>query len=91
MTLWEKSASNTVKCTACKWWIHKRYSGVRGNMSLIVYGFKYKRCDGIILEPDLAKGLVMYGETCGSVKNFCSLGDNLVGNGAPCHVLTLNC
>ena len=31
--------SNAVKCTVCKKWIHKRYSGVRGNLSLVVGGF----------------------------------------------------
>ena len=30
-------------------WIHKQYSGVRGNMSLVVYGIMCKRCDGTSL------------------------------------------
>ena len=38
--------ANTVKCTVCKRWIHKRYSGVRGNLSLVVDGFRCNRCDG---------------------------------------------
>ena len=54
---------NTVKCTACKRWINKRYSGVRGNLPLAVVGFRYKRSDGTIQEADLAKDLVMDGET----------------------------
>ena len=43
VTLWIRVQTNTVKCTVCKRWIHKRYSGVRGNLSLVVDGF---RCDG---------------------------------------------
>ena len=28
-------------------WIHKRYSDVRGNLSLVVDGFRCKRCDAV--------------------------------------------
>ena len=38
--------ANTVKCALCKRWIHKQYSGVRGNLSLVVDGFRCKCCDG---------------------------------------------
>ena len=41
---------NTVKCTVCKRWIHKRYTGVRGNLPLVVDGFRCNRCDGKSLE-----------------------------------------
>ena len=59
--------ANTVKCTLCKRWIHKQYSGVRSNLSLVVDGLSCKRCDSTIQESDLAKDLVMDGETYGSV------------------------
>ena len=39
--------TNTVKCSVCKSWIHKRYNGIRGKLSLAVYCFRCKRCDGI--------------------------------------------
>ena len=45
--------ANTVKCTVCKRWIYNRYSGVRGDLSLVVDGFRCKRCDGTIEEADL--------------------------------------
>ena len=37
---------NSVKCTVCKKWIHKQCSGVCGDLSLVVDGFRCKRCDG---------------------------------------------
>ena len=46
---------------------YKHYSGVRGNLSLVVDGLRCKRCDGTIQEADLPKDLVMDGETYGSV------------------------
>ena len=73
--------ANTVKCTLCKWEIIKRYSGVRGNLSSAVDGFRYKPSVGTIQEAGLAKYLVMDGETYGSVKSFCNLGDTLDGDG----------
>ena len=39
-------------------------------MSLVVDGFRRNRCDGTIQEADLAKDLVMDGETSVSVKSF---------------------
>ena len=35
--------TSPVMCTVCKRWIHKRYShsGVLGNLSLVVDGFRY--------------------------------------------------
>ena len=31
---------NTVMCTVCKRWIHKHYTGVRGNLLLVVDGIR---------------------------------------------------
>ena len=42
----------------CKPWIHKRDSGVRGDLSLVVNGLRCKQCDGAIPEADLANDLV---------------------------------
>ena len=60
--------ANTVKSTVCNRRIHKPYSGVRGNLSVVVDGLMCKRCDGTIQEAALAaKDLVMDGEIYGSV------------------------
>ena len=42
--------AETAKCTVCKSWNHKQYSGVCGNLSLVDDGFRCNRCDGIIQE-----------------------------------------
>ena len=39
-----------MQCTVCIRWIHKRCSGVRGDLSLVADGFRCKRCDGTIKE-----------------------------------------
>ena len=67
----------------CKKWIHKRCSGVRGDLSRVADGFRCRRCDGTIQEVDLAEDLMVDGETyeCVNFKSFCYLGDTLDGDG----------
>ena len=50
--------ANTVNCTLCKRWIYKRYSGERRNQSLVIDGFRCKRCDGTIQEADGWKNII---------------------------------
>ena len=75
--------TNSVQCTICKQWIHKRCSGVRGgDLSRVADGFRYRRrCYGTIQEVDLAEDLMVDGETYECVKSFCYLGDTLDGDG----------
>ena len=46
------------KCIVCKKWIHKRCSGVRGDLSLVIDGFRCKPYYGTIHEANLAEDLV---------------------------------
>ena len=64
-----------------KKWIHKRCSGVRGDLSQIADNFMCRRCDGTIQEADLAEDIMVDGETYGCVKRFCYLRDTLDGDG----------
>ena len=73
--------ANSVQCTVCKKWIHKRCSGVRGDLLRVADGFRCRRCDGTIQEVDLAEDLMVDGETYECVKSFCYLGDTLDGDG----------
>ena len=73
--------ANSVQCTVCIKWIHKRCSGIRGDLSLLADDFRCKRCDGTIQEADLAENQVVDGETYGCVKSFSYLGDTLGGDG----------
>ena len=61
--------------------IHKRCSGVRGDLSRIADDFRCRRCDGTIQEVDQVEDLMVDGETYECVKSFCYLGDTLDGDG----------
>ena len=44
--------TNSVQCTVCKNLIHKRCSGVCGDLSRVADGFRCRRCDGTIQEAE---------------------------------------
>ena len=48
---------------------------MRGDLSRVADGFRYRRCDGTIQEVDPAEYLMVDGETYECVKSFCYLGD----------------
>ena len=48
--------ATTGQCTVCKQCIHKRRSGVHGDLSPVVNGFRWRRCDGTCQEADLVGG-----------------------------------
>ena len=73
--------TNSVQCTLCKQFIHKRCSGVRGDLSRVADGFRCRRCDGTIQGADLAEDLMVDRETYGCVKSICYLGDTIDGDG----------
>ena len=68
------------KSYTCKKWIHKWYNGVRGDLLLVLEGFRCNRCNGTIQKADLAEGLVVVGETYVCVKSYCYLGHTLDGD-----------
>ena len=44
---------------------------IHTNVSLVVDGFRFKRCDSTLKEDNLAEDLVVDEETYGCVKSFC--------------------
>ena len=71
--------ANSVQCTVCIKWIHKRCSGIHGNLSLVAEGIRCNRSDGTGQEADLAGDLVVDGEIYSCEKSFTHLGDTLDG------------
>ena len=66
--------ANSVSCTVCKIWIHKRCSGIRGDVSLVVDGSGVSNVT-VQSIADVAEDLVVNGETYVWVKSLCYLGD----------------
>ena len=62
--------SNYVMCTVYIQWIHKRCSGVRGDLPLLADSYRCKRSHGTIKEADLGGDLVVDKETYGCKRAF---------------------
>ena len=77
-------ASNSVQCTKCSKWMHKRCSEVRGSLFSARNAFDCKNCTGEItkhIKRD-SMGLNIGGsEMLKKVNKFCYLGDMINSNG----------
>ena len=51
--------TNSVQCTVCMKWIHKRCSDVRGDLSLVADSFRCMRGHGTIQKADLDEDIWM--------------------------------
>jgi hypothetical protein len=75
--------NNSIQCTSCKKWIHKKCSGIRGRLK-VGMGFHCMTCQGkvqAIEEPIRVKVVKLGEESLECVENFCYLGDMLGSGG----------
>jgi hypothetical protein len=71
--------ANSIVCTACKQWVHRRCSGLTGSLSVV--GFKCSRCVRGTGRKETMKEVEV--ENVGKlecVSKFCYLGD-MIGSG----------
>ena len=85
---WEVSKKgvgrNSIQCTICEKWVHKRCSGVKGNLRNVV-DFTCKKCAGPVESVELkldekSQFVLNSGEVLECVDKFCYLGD-MIGRG----------
>ena len=80
--------SNSIKCTMCLLWVHKRCSGVEGRLASVASTFVCRRCGGELSEdpsPRVGNGdaLMVDNRSYEVVKKFRYLGDTIdAGGGA---------
>lgn len=79
--------ANSMQCTKCHDWVHKKCSGIRGSLMKERHTFECKTClrssseaqhRDMVIEPELE---LEPGQKLESVKKFCYLGDVLNGEG----------
>ena len=76
--------SNSIQCTNCKNWVHRRCSDVKGSLAAAVDDFTCKKCKENLPRPIIAgdgEFMEVEGEKYGVVTSFCYLGDTLDGSG----------
>ena len=71
--------SNSIQCRKCRKWVHKRCTGISGNLANVC-SFMCKRCSGILGDVS-QKSVTLAGDVIEVVHRFCYLGDVLSTNG----------
>ena len=79
--------SNSIKCTSCDAWVHKRCSGITGKL-MHVDGYRCKRCidgspiDGSPASLKMSQQISLgNGQSLECVEKFCYLGDMIAAGG----------
>ena len=76
--------ANSIRCTACGSWVHRRCSGVRGSLTAASATFVCKRCMGVMPRRSTVgdgEELTVAGQSYEVVTRFCYLGDMLDAGG----------
>jgi hypothetical protein len=77
--------SNSVQCIRCLRWVHKKCSGVKGQLQKVTETFECKQCSRGVAEVDsiaLSKGMdIGNGDVLEYTKKFCYLGDMVSADG----------
>lgn len=73
---------NSILCTTCNRWVHKRCSGISGSLDAATSTFKCRKCSNS-QHPQAQdmEDITISGATFGAVKTFCYLGDVLSAAG----------
>jgi len=72
---------NSIKCTICKSWIHKRCNGIKGSLSSLRTAFVCKVCSVGQVDQNVCSGVKVGDDTFESVGKFCYLGDMINADG----------
>ena len=68
--------ANSIVCTVCKQWVHKRCSGIKGSLKIV--GFECRKCIlGDYREEAKKEVEIKSGEKIEYVSKFCYLGDTI--------------
>ena len=71
--------ANSILCTCCQKWIHKKCSGITGRLREIPL-FKCSFCLTPPLQEDISPNIRLGGAEYDSVKQFCYLGDMITAS-----------
>ena len=76
-------ATNSILCTSCLKWVHRRCSGIKGSLTTASPTFTCSRCSNPTPQAEHTQmtGLSIDGEEYKAVSSFCYLGDMLDAEG----------
>ena len=72
---------NSIKCTTCQAWTHKKCSGVKGSLIGLKIPFVCKICITGKVDSEVCKEIKVGEDVFERVEKFCYLGDMISANG----------
>jgi len=73
--------SNSLQCTSCQKWVHKKCSGIKGSMSKVAKSFISGGCLNLVTRAGRTSVDIGASAKLESVDKFCYLGDMLSVDG----------
>ena len=73
--------SNSIQCTSCQKWVHKKCSGIKGSMYTVMRSFICRGCSNPVISTGHTSVDIGGSANLEVVDKFCYLGDMLSVNG----------
>jgi len=80
--VWSRGVgSNSIRCTSCQKWVHKKCSGIKGSMYKVMKSFICIGCSNPVISTDRTSVDIGASANLEVVDKFCYLGDMLSVDG----------
>jgi len=80
--MWQRCWSNSIQCTSCRKWVHKKCSGIKRSMYKVMRSFSCRGCSNpVIISTGHTSVDIGASANLEIVDNFCYLGDMLSVDG----------
>jgi len=73
--------SNSIQCTSCHKWVHKKCSGIKGSMYKVMRSFSCRGCSNPVIRAGCTSVDIEASANLEVVDKFCYLGDMLSVDG----------
>jgi len=73
--------SNSIQCTSCHKWVHKKCSGIKGSMYKVMRSFICRGCSNTVISAGHTSVDIGASANLEVVDKFCYLGDMLIVDG----------
>ena len=73
--------SNSIQCTCCHKWVHKKCTGIKGSVYKVMWSFIYRGCSNPVISTGHTSVDISASANLEVVDKFCYLGDTLSVDG----------
>jgi len=69
--------NNSIQCTSCQKWVHRKFSGINGSMYKVMKTFVFRGCVNPVTGTGCTSVDISVNANLELIKKFCYLGDTL--------------